>query len=119
MANKETFAGWDGDIPPQEWERFLAMDVGGSSPNALVWCAQCPDTHTIVAYDEIYEVTTDMRKLAEQALPRMKSQRGDYNFRFKVIDYENRIAAEEMQRHGIRFDNAVKHNKMLSIHRLS
>ena len=114
------FDGWENNIPPQSWDRMLAMDTGGSSPNALIWTALDPDSGSLVAYDEVYEVTTDMRSLADKALPKMTTlSQGSYHFRFKVIDYENKIAAEDMRRYGIEFDNAVKHNKMLSVHRFS
>lgn len=114
------FEGWVGNVPPLSWERMLGMDVGGASPNALLFYALDPDTGSVVAYDEIYEITTDMRRIAAQAIPKLKHPDGiEYRFKFKVIDYENRIAAEDMRRYGIRFDNAVKHNKLLSVHRLA
>jgi hypothetical protein len=114
------FEGWTDGIPPVEWPRVLAMDVGGATANALEWGAKDPVSHSLVMYDEINVVTTDMRLVAEQAKPKMKTLTGEeYHFLFKVIDHENRIAGDDMARHGLRFTNAVKQNKALSIHRLS
>lgn len=112
------FEDWQDGTPPWDWPRALAMDVGGSSPNALIFSAIDPISQSIVCYDQIYGVETNMEKLADQIRPRLKCSAGEYSFRFKVIDYENRIAAEELKRYGILFDNAVKHNKLLSVHRL-
>lgn len=112
--------GWIDGTPPPDWPRVMAMDVGGATPNALEWFAQDPESLCLVAYDEINETTTDMRKIAMLALPKMKHPSGvGYNFLAKVIDYENRIAADDMAKHGIRFTNAVKQNKTVSIHRLA
>jgi hypothetical protein len=97
------------------------MDVGGATANALEWGAKDPVSHSLVMYDEINLVTTDMRLIAEQAKPKMKHPETgeEYAFLFKVIDHENKIAGDDMARHGLRFTNAVKQNKALSIHRLS
>lgn len=114
------FAGWTDGIPPFEWPRLLAFDVGGSSANAMEWAAQDPVSHSIVFYNEIHKVTTDMRLLAEQALPYMKSPDGrEYNFLAKVGDQENKIALADMGKYGITFTNAVKQNKLTSVHRLA
>lgn len=115
-----TFEGWIDGIPPLTWPRMLAMDVGGATPNNLEWAAQDPQSLCIVFYDEVNKTTTDMRELAQLAIPKMKHPSGEeYNFKFRVGDYENRIALEEMGKHGLRFTNAVKTNKNLSIHRLA
>ncbi len=114
------FDGWDGMTPPLEWKRVLAMDVGGATPNNLEWAAVCPDTQTLVFYDEVNLTTTDMREIALRALPKMKAPSGiEYQFTAKVVDYENRVAADDMARYGIRFSNAIKHDKTTSIQRLA
>lgn len=114
------FEGWTGYIPPHSWQRVLAMDVGGATPNVMEWGAICPETQSLVMHSEVTKVTTDMRLMVQLAKPYMKSPDGvDYNFRFKVGDYENRVALDEMKRNGLPFTNAVKHNKSISIHRLS
>jgi hypothetical protein len=72
-------------------------------------------------YDEITKVTTDIRALAELAKPKLKDAETDqeYEFAFKCGDYENRVALDDMGRHGIKFTNAIKHDKNLSVQRLS
>lgn len=117
----DLFTGWENGIPPQHWLRVMAMDVGGATANALNWFAQCPDTQSLVAYDEVHIITTDMREVALLALPKMKHPGVDTEYQFiaKVGDYENRVALDDMSRHGIRFTNAVKQNKMVSVHRLA
>lgn len=115
------FEGWEGHIPPYSWARIMAMDIGGATPNHILIAAVCPDTQSVVAYDEINKVTTDMRLMAELALPKMKHEPTghEYTFLAKVGDYENRIALDDMARHGVRFTNAVKQHKNVSIHRFS
>jgi hypothetical protein len=114
------FEGWKGLTPPPRWNRILTMDVGGATNNALEWAAICPETQSLVFYDEIVKITTDIRLLASMCKPKMSDpESGEYNFLFRAGDYENRIALDDMGRHGIKFTNAVKHNKNLSIQRLS
>lgn len=115
------FDGWNGFTPPASWKRVLSMDVGGATNNALEWGAICPDTHTLVIYDEIVKTTTDIRLLATMAKPKMSDPETgiDYDFLFRVGDYENRVALDDMGRHGIKFNNAVKHDKRLSVQRMS
>lgn len=114
------FEGWEGYIPPITWDRVLAMDVGGATNNALEWGAICPDTNSVVIYWELVKTTTDIRLLASLAKPFLCHPDGqEYNFRFKVGDYENRIALDDMGRHGVKFQNAVKHDKNLSIQRMA
>lgn len=117
----ETYLNWKDGIPPASWVRMLAMDVGGATANALEWGAICPDTKSLVIYDEVHKVTTNMREVADLALPKMKPEgsESEYNFLAKVGDYENRVALADMSRHGITFTNAVKHNKTISVGRLS
>jgi hypothetical protein len=113
------FEGWTAGVPPTVWERTLAMDVGGSSPNAVLVAALDPAGY-IVIYDEVYKISTNMREIADLTLPKLKSPEGDdLKFRFKIGDYANRIALADMGRCGITFDNAIKVNKLLSVHRLS
>jgi hypothetical protein len=115
-----SYDGWLNGVPPTHWRRVLSFDVGGASANAMEWGALCPETQTLVMYDEIHLVTTDMRLLAQEALPKMKDHEGiDYDFIFKVVDYENRVAADEIGRNGLPFTNAIKTNKNLSIQRFS
>ena len=114
------YEGWIGYVPPQTWERVLSMDVGGATPNVLEWGAICPETQSVVLHNEVAQVTTDMRLVATLAKPFMKHPDGlDYKYRFMVGDYENRVALDEMKRNGIPFTNAVKQNKIKSVHRLS
>lgn len=115
------FKDWlEGGIPPIHWARLLAFDVGGASANEMLLAAQDPESFSLVFYWELNKTTTDMRLLATEALPHLKAPNGsDYTFLAKVGDYENRVALDDMAKHGIRFTNAVKHNKTLSIHRLS
>lgn len=113
------FEGWVDGIPPKEWKRMLTIDVGGATPWAFEWGARDPHGY-VVAYDEVSETTTDVRKLAEMAKARMKFQGvEEYEWLFKACDYENRIAMEDLRKYGIQVTNAVKHNKLASIHRLA
>ena len=114
------FEGWDNGVPQTEWPRLLAMDVGGATANVLEWCAQDPVSKSIVFYNEVHKVTTDMRLLAEMSLPYMKDSKGhDYNWLARVGDQENKIALADMGKYGIEFTNAVKQNKIVSVHRLA
>lgn len=115
------FEGWEGMVPPRAWKRILAYDVGGATANNLEWAAIDPDTQSLVFYQEVNKVTTNMRELAELSLPYMRPSEteSEYDFIAKVGDYENRVALADMGRHGIQFTNAVKHNKNLSVSRLS
>lgn len=112
-------AEWINGAPPKDWPRLLAVDVGGASPWAFTWAAVDPENNVVV-YDEIYLVTSDVEKLAQLALPKMVDEdKTAYKFRAKVIDYENKIAAEDLRRRGIHFTNAQKHGKAGSIARFS
>lgn len=115
------YKDWEGGTPPRTWPRILAFDVGGATANALEWCAQDPESKCIVFYDEINKATPDMSQVAALALPKMKPEGSneEYNFIAKVGDYENRIALDDMGKYGIRFSNAVKQNKLLSVQRLN
>ncbi len=114
------YEGWENGRPPATWPRYLSFDVGGATANAMEWVAQDPVSLSLVYEEELYKITTDMRLLADEALPKMKSPSGvEYTFASKVGDYENRVALDDMAKYGIRFDNAVKQNKVLSVHRLA
>lgn len=114
------YEGWMGFVPPASWERVLAMDIGGATPNNMEWAAICPETQSLVFHSEVNKITTDMREMVKLAQPFMKSpNKEEYNFRFKAGDYENRIALDEMGRNGITFTNAVKQNKLKSVHRFA
>lgn len=117
----EPYLGWENGAPPRTWVRVLSMDVGGATANAMEWAAICPETQSLVFYEEVHIVTTNMRKVADLALPKMKPEGSpvEYNFLAKIGDYENRVALADMGRHGIVFTNAVKHNKTISVGRLS
>lgn len=111
-------SGWVNGRPPKHWLRTLAVDVGGSSPWCFLWGA-IDSYGNIIWYDEIYKVTTSVDELTEEALPKMKDEDGQpYQFRVRVIDYENKIAAEDLRRRGIVLQNAIKQDKAASIHRL-
>lgn len=113
------FDGWVNGNPPKDWLRLLACDVGGATAWSFEWSAIDPENN-IVFYDEIYRVTTDVDKLAEDAVPKMFDEdRQPYRFRAKIIDYENKLAAEDLRKRGISFTNAQKHAKASSIHRLA
>ncbi len=120
MSNSaDSYTSWPNGIPPREWQRILACDVGGASPWAFEWSALDP-WHNLIFYDEIYKVTTDVELLANECAPKMVDEENKpYNFLAKVIDYENKIAAEDLRRRGILFTNAQKHGKAGSIQRLS
>jgi hypothetical protein len=112
-------ANWVDGRPPREWQRVMAVDVGGASPWAFLWCAVDPDGN-LVFYDEIYKVSTNVDELAVEALPKMvDEERQPYQFRAKVIDYENKVAATDLQRRGITLTNAAKHGKAGSVSRMS
>lgn len=100
---------------PKTWDRYLAVDVGGSDPWAWIFAAVDPEGNIIV-YDEIYASGTRIAPFVERAQKRL---RPELHFRRKIIDYENKLAAGELQEAGIRFDNAKKSNKRESIFRLS
>lgn len=114
------YEGWDDNIPPLAWPRYLAFDVGGASANAMEWAAQDPISLSPVFYTEVHKITTNMREMADLALPNMKNKDGvEYTFIAKVGDYENRIALDDMAKYGIRFTNAIKHDKLTSVHKLA
>lgn len=109
---------WIDGRPPREWPRILAIDVGGASPWAWEWSAIDPDNN-VITYDEIYETTANTEILVDKALPKMVDEEGKpYTYKAKVIDYENKIAAEDLRRRGITMTNARKHDKTSSINRL-
>lgn len=116
----EIYKDWEDGIPPKTWKRLLAFDVGGATANALEVAAICPDTQSIVFYDEVHIVTADMAEVAKLTLPKLcpPGSKTEYDFLAKVGDYENKVALADMARHGIRFTNAVKQNKIFSVHRL-
>jgi hypothetical protein len=118
MGN-ETFRSWPLGIPPREWTRLLAIDVGGSSPWSWIWTAVDP-WHNVVCYHELYQTTTSADLLVEKALPWMTygEEKEEFLWKAKVIDYENKIAAEDLRRGGIVVTNARKHDKAASIERL-
>lgn len=101
---------WVNGRPPKEWRRLLACDVGGSSPWAFEWVAVDP-WGNLIFYDEIYRQTSNVDELAEEALPKMGENGSPYEFQAKVIDYENKIAAADLEKRGIQFTNARKMNK--------
>lgn len=104
-------ASWIDGRPPREWRRLLAVDVGGASPWVFMWSAVDPDGN-LIFYDEIWEATSDVQHLVNQATPKMKDEfASDYNWQARVIDYENKIAAEDLRRCGITMTNARKMNK--------
>lgn len=110
---------WINGRPPKEWPRIMACDVGGSSPWAFIWAAIDPFDN-VIAYDEVYMTTTNVEALVELAYPKMFDEENKpYTFRAKVIDYENKVAAEDLRRRGIHFTNAQKHGKAGSIARFS
>lgn len=108
---------WPNARPPREWKRLLACDVGGASPWAFLWAAVDP-WGNIIFYDEIYRTTTNVQSLAEEALPKMiDEERQPLVFRARVIDYANKLAAEDLRRHGLLFTNAIKQDKLVSVNR--
>jgi len=110
-------SSWVNGNPPLEWSRLLACDVGGATPWAFEWCAVDPDGN-LIFYDEICRTTGDVDSLANEALPKMKDENGnDYKFTKKIIDYENKVASEDLKRRGIVFTNAQKMNKNASVQR--
>lgn len=116
----ESYLEWEYGVPPQTWPRLLSMDIGGATPNNMEWGAQDPVSQSLVMYAEVNKVTTDMRLMAELAMPYMKHPSGaEYQFKAKLGDYENRVALDDMKRHGIKFTNAVKQDKIKSVHRLA
>lgn len=111
-------ASWPEGRPPKEWNRLFAVDVGGATAWAFLWCAVDPDGN-LIFYDEINEVTSDVDRLADRAAPKMRDEDGiAYTFQAKVIDYENKIAAYDLGKRGIVLTNARKHDKMASVNRL-
>lgn len=99
---------------PAEWNRLLAVDVGGSDPWAWEFAAVDP-WGNVIFYDEIYGAGARVEPFARKAKPKI----GDYRWQSKVIDYENKVAAAELAEHGITFTNAKKQNKNDSIFRMS
>ena len=117
--NELSYVHWPNDLPPAEWPRVLAVDVGGSTPWGWLWSAIDP-WQNVISYDELYKTTDEAPRLIEEAKPKMKDPATgeEYHFRAKVIDYENKIAAADLQRGGIQVTNARKHDKASSIERL-
>lgn len=112
-------SSWLNGNPPREWKRLMACDVGGGTAWAFEWAAVDP-WGNLIFYDEINMVTTNMDVLAELAKPKMlNEQKEPYSFQATIIDYENKIAADDLRRRGIAFTNAQKHAKAASIQRLS
>ena len=117
--NELSYTRWPHDLPPADWSRLLAVDVGGSTPWGWLWTAIDPWSN-IIFYDELYKTTDQAPRLVDEAKPKMKDPESgeDYHFKAKVIDYENKIAAADLQRAGIQMTNARKHDKASSIERL-
>ncbi len=115
------YTGWKNTIPPTNWVRILSFDTGGATSNNMELAAICPETQSLVFYQEVNKVTTNMRLMAELMLPHLKPEESneEYNFLAKIGDYENRVALHDLAEHGIKFTNAVKHDKNLSVQRLS
>ena len=103
-------SGFINGEPPESWVRYLGIDVGGVDPWAFEFAA-IDQYGNIVFYDEIYKPGVYAGDFAEEAKKKMK----DRNFVAKVIDWENKLAAEELRRHGITVTNARKRGKMDSI----
>lgn len=102
---------WIDGRPPKEWTRLLGCDVGGSSPWAFEIVAVDP-WGNLVFYNEVYEVSSNVEKLADIVRPWLVDEnREAYHFQAKVIDYENKVAATDLQKRGITFTNARKMNK--------
>lgn len=110
INRREVFSGGI----PMEWNRLLAVDVGGSDPWAWLWAA-IDFAGNIIIYDEIYRPGVKIEPFAIEALPKTLP----FKFQAKVIDYENKLAAGMLQEHGITFTNAKKQNKNDSIFRVS
>ncbi len=108
---------FDDGIPPVTWPRILAVDVGGATPWGWLWCAIDPHGN-IVWYNEIYETTTNAQRLVDKAMPYMTYEDTEFKWIAKVIDYENKIAAEDLRKGGIQMTNARKHDKASSLERL-
>ena len=111
VINSDTFPG---ERPPREWNRLLGVDIGGSSPWAWVFAA-VDKAGNVIIYDEIYRATTDTNGIANEALPKMEG----LTFQAKVIDYENRIVADDLRKLGIPFTNARKRGKVDTILRVT
>lgn len=102
---------WPDGVPPRDWPRLLGVDIGGASPWAWEWGALDPVGNLII-YEELYEKTADVDRFVERALINMADKdHMPYNFMAKVIDYENKVAAEDLRRRGIVMTNAAKHGK--------
>lgn len=99
---------------PETWDRYLALDVGGSDPWAWEWAAVDP-WGNVVFYDEINEPGALIEPFVKKAKPRIPEH---LKFKAKVIDYENKAVAAELADRGIVFSNAKKQNKNDSIFRL-
>src|SRR3990167_9573993 len=98
------------DEPPREWDRMLAVDVGGAMDWGWEWGAVDPYGN-IVMYDEINEPGDDIDKF----IPRAKQKMEGLNFRARVLDYENKLASRLLAKHGIHMTNARKVEKMVSV----
>src|SRR5258708_1813773 len=116
MNDDAHYSKWPFGLPPRDWVRILGVDVGGSSPWAWMWAAIDP-WNNLIFYDEIYKTTDQAPRLVEEARPKMKDPETgeEYHFKAKVIDYANKVAAADLERHGIRMTNARKMDKASSI----
>ena len=109
---------WINGRPPRDWKRVMACDVGGATHWAFEIAAQDP-WGNVVFYDELSAIA-EMDWLAEKLKPKLLDEHGEpYYWIAKVIDYENKLAAEDFRRRGVIFTNAQKMGKASSINRLS
>ncbi len=99
---------------PSSWNRLLAVDVGGSDPWAWEFAA-VDHSGNVIVYDEIYAAGALIEPFVRAAKPKIDP----YRWQAKVIDYENKSAAAELQDRGIQFTNAQKQNKNDSVFRLN
>lgn len=50
----DTPEDWPDGVPPADWKRWRAMDMGFAAPYSIGWYAKDPVTHDIYRYRELY-----------------------------------------------------------------
>jgi hypothetical protein len=106
-VNSFDCAGWEKHEPPKHWPRYMGIDTGGTDPWAFEVSAVDPYGN-VIFYDEIYRPETDVTSF-EKPLNAMLDGR---NLESVPMDYENKVAQEELRRIGIRVKNAYKRDKV-------
>lgn len=103
--------GWVNNEPPPQWRRYMGIDAGGVDPWAFECCGVDP-WGNLIFYDEIYRPEVYVGAFREELVRLIGS--GERNWAGFPMDFENKVAQEELNRLniGMRVTNAHKSKKV-------